>query len=43
MDKTEIIALLIVGIAVILLVLYFFRKKGDGACGADCFKRLSRK
>ena len=38
MDKTEIIALGIVGIAVWLAVRYFIKQKDGNGCSKDCFK-----
>ena len=38
MDKSEIIALGIVAVAVLLAVRYFIRQKGGDCCSKDCFK-----
>jgi len=38
MDKTEIIAIGIVAVAVLLVIRYFIKQKGGGGCSKDCFK-----
>jgi hypothetical protein len=45
MDPNEIIALGIVGVAVLLAIRYFIKQKGGNGCSKDCFspKDLSAK